>query len=109
MRSKEMIPVKISPGVSYHRFEDKVYVHNVKNQCDYIMGGVAGEILDYVAKNPTCSVPQLLKDFSTQYDENPEDVQREIGEFVDELLGEKIFTEVDKEIECDSSWSNTVP
>ena len=99
--------MKISAGVSYHAFDDKVYVHNVKNQCDYVMSGIAGEILDYVAKNPTCSVPKLLKDFSAQYDEvDADEIQRDIGEFVDELLGEKILTEAD---DPEEPWSNKVP
>ena len=99
--------MKIAHGVSYHSFDDKVYVHNIKNQRDYILDGIAEEILDYVAANPTCSVPEVLSYFVRQYaDEDDEKIRHDIGEFVDELSAEKIFIEGE---EREEPWSNKVP
>ncbi len=81
--------MKISRSVSYHSFEDKVYVHNAANQKDYVMDEVAGEVLNYIAANPGVSAPKLLKFFAVQY------VQHDVGEFVDEMLGEEILTEIE--------------
>ena len=99
--------MKLARGISYHPFDNKVYVHDINRQRDYILEGIAEEILDYVAVNPTCSVPEVLNYFVIKYDdEDAQEVQRDVGEFVDEMLSEKIFTEFD---EREEPWSNKIP
>lgn len=100
MSPKGVITMKISHGVSYHKVGDKIIIRNVNTLKEYRFDGSAGKILNYVAANPTHSVPTLLKFFAAQYtDYNSCDaydkVQRDIGPIVDELLGEEIFTEID--------------
>ena len=87
--------MKISRDVSYHLLDDKVYVSTA--QRDYIMSRIVAEILDYVAKNRPRSVPVMLRGFSAQYAaRDVEKVQSDVGNCVDELLGEEILTEVDE-------------
>ena len=83
--------MKIPRGVSYHKVDDKIFVHNVDTLQDYLLDGSAGEILDYVAAHPNSSVPELLKFFASKYD----DAYETIGDFVDEMLAEKIFIEAE--------------
>ena len=81
--------MKISRSISYHSIEDKVYVHNAANQKDYVLNEIAGEVLNYVAANPGVSAPKLLNFFAVQ------SVRQDVGEFVDEMLGEEILTEIE--------------
>lgn len=92
--------MKISRGVSYRRAGDKIIINNVNTLKKYQFDSSIGKIFNYVAENPTHSVPTLLKFFAAQSDNvdahNAYDkVQQDIGSVVDELLGEEIFTEVD--------------
>ena len=91
--------MKISRGVSYHRVGDKIIIYNVSTLKKYQFDGSIEKVLNYVAANPTHSVPKLLKFFAAQYTGYNscaayDKVQRDIGELVDELLGEEIFTEI---------------
>ena len=85
--------MKISCGVQYQSFGGKVFVRNEETRREYILAGSAAEILDYVASKANPSAPELLKFFSEKYSA---EVQREISELVDEMLGEEILTEVGK-------------
>ena len=92
--------MKISRGVSYRMVGDKIIICNVNTLKEYRFDGNVGQILNYVAENPTHSVPTLLKFFAAQSDNDNiydayDEVQRNIGAIVDELLGEEIFTEVE--------------
>ena len=92
--------MKISRGVSYRMVGDKIIICNVNTLKEYRFDGSVGQILNYVAENPTHSVPTLLKFFAAQSDNDNiydayDEVQRNIGAIVDELLGEEIFTEVE--------------
>ena len=88
--------MKISRGVSYKKNGNKIFVRNDNTARDYLFDSRAGEILDYVAANPNRSVPTLLKFFVARYAErDAEKIQRVFGDYVDEMLGEEILTELD--------------
>ena len=50
--------MKISKGVTYHAFDDKVFGHTATNK-NLILDGNALEIFDYVAENPDCTIKEL--------------------------------------------------
>lgn len=88
--------MKISRGVSYHRVGNQIFIQNVNTRQNYLFDVRAEKIFDYVAENPNQSVPALLKFFVAQHaNENAEKIQLDIENFVDEMLGEQILTEVE--------------
>ena len=100
--------MKISRGVSYRMCDDKIIVCNFNTRKEYRFDNSIGQILNYVAENPTHSVPTLLKFFAAQFDNDNvcdayDKAQREIGAVVDELLGEEILTEVDESTTANQS------
>ena len=89
--------MKISQGITYQAAGDKVFVRNGNTQTDYLLAGTAQVVLDYVATNPNCSVTKLIDFICARYENAAaKEIQRELYEFLDELLGEKILTEVDE-------------
>lgn len=86
--------MKISRGVSYRKAGDKIIIHNLNTMKNYQFTGEVIAIFDYVAKNPTHSVPTLLRAFDAKCD-NFNNAQCDLGNLIDELLGEEIFTEID--------------
>ena len=101
--------MKIFPGVSYHPFDDKVYVHNVDNQKDYIFGGIALDVLDCCKNNPNCSLKDICDRIAEQYEiDDAAEMQRDIAEFVGQLLDEKILFE-DDDPNTEAPWSNKIP
>ena len=96
--------MKISRGVSYRKVGDKIIIYNINTKKEYRFDNSVEKILNYVAANPTHSVPKLLKFFAAQctgynsYDAYDK-VQQEIGAVVDELLGEEILTELFTELD----------
>ena len=89
----EVKKVKIVPGVSYHSFDDKVYVHSVDSQKDYIFSGIALDILDYCSANANSSIDNLCDWLAKQYEVDKTELQNDIEEFVGELMEEKILYE----------------
>ena len=88
--------MKISQGISYHKFGNKIRVRKINSAQDYLFDSHAEEILDYVAANPNRSVPTLLKFFVARYpDRDSEKIRSIFGDCVDEMLGEEILTELE--------------
>lgn len=55
------------PGVSYHAFDDKVYVHSIDTQRDYIFEGIALDILNFFAENKNSTLENLCEKLSAEY------------------------------------------
>lgn len=100
--------MKLVPGISYHAFGEKVYLHSIDSQKDYIFDGVTIDVLDYFRKNPDGSVQDLCAHLAGIYEiENLSELQGDIQEFVDELINEKILHD-GTPLE-DNMWSNKIP
>ena len=84
--------MKIAKGVTYHAFDDKVFVHTATHK-NLILDGNALEIFDYVAENPNCTLNEVCNFFVTHYEDDEEEIRIGIGEFVDEMLKENILCE----------------
>lgn len=96
--------MRIPSDISYHRVEDKIFVHSVDTQRNYLLDGDAEEILNYVAANPDCSCSELVEFFATQYDaEEAEEIRSFLNESIRTLLEEKILTETDQYEDSESS------
>ena len=52
--------MNLNQSIFYSAFENKVYVHNVDNQNDYIFSEIVFDILEYCKKNPNCTVQDIL-------------------------------------------------
>ena len=101
--------MNLAPSIFYSQFEDKVYVHNVDNQNDYIFSEIVFDILDYCKKKKNCSVQDICKHLAGIYEvADVEDFQNDIQEFVDELLSEKILYEGETPY-IEAEWSNKIP
>ncbi len=101
--------MKIVRGVSYHQFDDKVYVHSIDEQRDYIFNEIVFDILDFCAKNPDCAIQDICAHLAKIYEvSDVAEFQSDIQEFVDELISEKIL--YDKEDPyAEPQWSNKIP
>ena len=101
--------MNLMPGIFYSVFEDKVYVHNVDNQNDYIFNEIVFDILDYCKKNRNCSIEDICKNLDKIYEvSDAADFQNDIQEFLDELLNEKILYENETPY-IEAQWSNKIP
>lgn len=100
--------MKIVPGVSYHPFDDKVYVHSSDTQKDYIFSGITFDILDYFAKYGDASIESLYDWLVEQYDVDKLELQNDIQKFIPELIEEKILYE-DEYPHFEEQWSNQIP
>ena len=99
--------MKVTPGVTYHQFEEKIYVHSVNDQKDYIFEGIAFDVLDFFAKNNDATFDDLCEKLSREYDvEDMKEFRNDMHEFVTELLEEKIL---DDGSNSDDEWSNKIP
>ena len=100
--------MKIVPGVSYHPFDDKVYVHNVESNYDYIFDGIVSDVLDFFSNNDDATLDELCMKLSEDYDVDATELHNDMRDFVEQLLSEKILyegvTPFPKE-----SWSNRIP
>ena len=99
--------MRISRGVTFHAFDDKVYVHNVRSQCDYILNGMALEVLDFLAKNDNATLEILLSKLLEKYEVDAKELQRDIHEFITEMIKEKILYENNTLYE-ENLWSNQI-
>ena len=87
-----MTGINIVPGVSYHLFNDDVYVHSVDAQKDYIFTGIVFDILDYCENHKGCSVDDIYSRMSELYKvDDKEELRSDIQEFIGELINEKIL------------------
>ena len=101
--------MKIVPGVSYHPFDDKVYVHSVDSQRDYIFEGIALDILKFFAENENATFENLCAKLLIEYEiEDVEEFKNDMHEFIEELLTEKILYE-GKDSNAEEAWSNKIP
>ena len=101
--------MKIAPGVSWHPYDDKVYVHNVDTQSDYIFEGIAFDILNFFADHDNASIENLCEVLAKEYEiEDVAEFQKDIREFVGDLLKEKVLYE-NAISEANYSWSNKIP
>lgn len=100
--------MKIFPGVTWHPYDDKVYVHSVDSQRDYIFEGIALDVLNFFAAHKNGSFKDLCAKLSKEYDVDETELQGDMGEFVDELLAEKILYEGANPY-VEESWSNKIP
>ena len=101
--------MKIFPGVSYHSFDDKVYVHSVDSQKDYIFGGVALDVLDFCRDNPDCALQDICNRIAEQYAvDDVDELRQDISEFVNQLMDEKILY-VGDDPNAELPWSNKIP
>ena len=98
--------MKIARGISIHPFDDKVYVHSVVNQRDYIFEGIVLDVLNFFATHENAEVDELCAKLLTEYEVDEAELQRDIHEFVEELLAEKILIAAD---ETEEPWSNKIP
>lgn len=98
--------MKIFPGVTWHPYADKVYVHSVDSQRDYIFEGIALDVLNFFAERDG-SLDELCAALATEYEiDDAAEFQDDMREFVDELLAEKILYAGTKDEE---PWSNKIP
>lgn len=101
--------MKLFPGIFYNQFEDKVYVHNVDNQKDYIFNEIVFDILEYCRQNGNCTIQDICTHLAEIYDApNFAEFQNDIQEFVGELLSEKILYAGENPY-AEDSWSNKIP
>ena len=98
--------MKIFPGVTWHPYADKVYVHSVDSQRDYIFEGIALDVLNFFAERDG-SLDELCAALAAEYEINDAaEFREDMREFVDELLAEKILYAGTKDEE---PWSNKIP
>ena len=101
--------MKIIPGVTYHPFNEKVYVHSVDSQRDYIFEGIALDVLNFFAENENSTIDDLCEKLLKEYAiEDTDEFQNDMREFVNELLAEKILYE-GAEPYTEEPWSNKIP
>lgn len=91
--------MKLKKGVSYHPYENKVFVHSVETRKDYILEGIALDVLNFFAEHKGGSLKNLCAALSAEYEIDESELQKDLCEFVNELLAEKILCEVDDEQE----------
>ena len=101
--------MKIIPGVTYHPFNEKVYVHSVDSQRDYIFEGIALDVLNFFAENENSTIDDLCEKLLKEYViEDTDEFQNDMREFVNELLAEKILYD-GAEPYPEEPWSNKIP
>ena len=59
--------MKIFPGVTWHPYAEKVYVHSVDSQHDYIFEGIALDVLNFFAEHDDASFENLCEKLSAEY------------------------------------------
>lgn len=95
------------PGVTWHPYADKVYVHSVDSQRDYIFEGIALDVLNFFAEHDDATLDELCAALATEYEiDDAAEFQNDMREFVDELLAEKILYEGES---TEEPWSNKIP
>lgn len=100
--------MKLAQGISYHAFGEKVYVHSIDSQRDYIFSGIALDVLDFCREKPECSLADICAHIAKVYEiSDLEELQRDIQEFVGELVEEKILS--DGSPSDENMWSNKIP
>ena len=100
--------MKIVTGVTYHSFEDKVYVHSVDSQKDYIFNGITFDILNFFSRHGDSTVEQLCHFLSKEYDVDESDLKDDMEGFVFQLLNENILQEGEI-AHSEDDWSNQIP
>ena len=60
--------MELEHGVYFQQYGDVTYLRHTGQRKDYLFGGSAKSILDYLAANPGCKVNELLASLSDEYD-----------------------------------------
>lgn len=95
--------MKISTSISYHTFDGKIYVHNVDTQSDYILDGVALNVLNFFAKHPNVSAEQAAYQIAVQLDaEKFPYIQIDLYELIESLHDAGIL--IGDEDDSESAW-----
>ena len=89
--------MKIKKGISYHPYDDKVFVHSVDTRKDYILEGIALDVLNFFAEHKGGSLKNLCAALSEEYDIDESELRKDLKEFVDELIAEEILCEDNEE------------
>lgn len=98
--------MRIKRGVSYHPFKDELYVHSVNTQKDYVLEGIALDVLDYIKEHVDCSLKELTESLSELYDiKDMTNFESDIREFVEELMAEEILCEAE---EVEKPWTREI-
>lgn len=97
--------MRLKRGVSYHPFDDKVYVHSVDTRKDYILEGIALDVLNFFAEHDDATLKDLCSSLSAKYETDENELQDDMREFVEQLLAEKILCEGDDE---EKPWSREI-
>lgn len=101
--------MKIFPGVTWHPYDDKVYVHSVDNQRDYIFEGIALDVLNFFAAHDDAGLEDLCAALAKEYAiDDAAEFQNDMREFVEELLAEKILC-AEADPYAEEPWSNKIP
>ena len=100
--------MRIMPGVTWHPYDDKVFVHSVDTQRDYIFEGIALDVLNFFAGHDDATFDELCAKLSAEYAVEADELKSDMSEFVDELLAEKILYEGNKPY-VEEPWSNKIP
>ncbi len=100
--------MKIFPGVTWHPYDEKVYVHSVDSQRDYIFEGIALDVLNFFAEHDNATFDELCQKLSAEYDADETELRNDMEEFVDELLAEKILYDGENPY-AEEQWSNKIP
>lgn len=78
--------MELEHGVYFQQYGDVTYLRHTGQRKDYLFGGSAKSILDYLAAHPGCKVNELLASLSDEYDlEDDPAFQTEVEEFVQQL------------------------
>ena len=99
--------MRIKRGVSYHPFDDKVYVHSVDSLQDYIFEGIAADVLDFFSEHDDATLEELCAKLLKEYDVDETELQNDMREFVEQLLDEKILCE-GEESDSEETWLNKI-
>lgn len=100
--------MKLEKGISYHPYDDKVYIHSVDGRHDYIFEGIVTDVLDFFAAHEDATLEELCAKFLAEYDVEEAELKNDMRELVEQLLAEKILYE-GTESDPEETWSNKIP
>ena len=102
--------MRLVQGVSFHPFcdDEKVYIHSVDSNQDYIFDGIAADVLEFFTKHSDATFEELCAKLLTEYDVDEVELKNDMRDFLEQLIDEKILYDgtepYPKEI-----WSNKIP
>ena len=99
--------MKILPGVSHHPFDDKVFVHSVDSQKNYLFDGAAPDVFDFIAARPNATFDELIERLAEQFDIDADEIRADIRDFVDVLIAEELIVNSARS-DPKIRWSNEI-